>query len=141
MKKPADHVTLSADEGEALIARVPRSNLGTEDAGVVELVIRMDGFVAFALPEANLSVKRLQDVCVGRGRKAKTSPEPEASAPLREALDAGEAGGESAPVEEYVSALRRWGVARGQVQRRVRRRPRPCLPLWMQFRRGFSLSR
>lgn len=102
VKKPADHVTLSADEGEALMARVPQSNLGIEDAGVVEWVLRMYGFVALALPEANLSVKRPRDVCVGRGRTAQTSPKPEASAPWREALDSGEAGGESAPVEEQV---------------------------------------
>jgi transposase len=105
VKKLADHVTLSAEEGEALIARVHQSNLGAEDAGVVEWVIRMYCFVALALQEANLSVKRLRAVFFGRSRKAKTSSESEAAAPSRETLDEGEDGGESAPVEEHVAGV------------------------------------
>ena len=69
MKKPAQNVTLSAAEGEALIARVHQSNLRADDAGVVEQVIRMYFWVAFALQEAKLSVKRLRDVLFGPGRK------------------------------------------------------------------------
>ncbi len=41
MKKPAQNVTLSTEEGEALIARVHLSNLPHADAGRVERVIRM----------------------------------------------------------------------------------------------------
>ncbi len=76
MKKPADIVTLSADEGEALIARVHQSNLGVEDAGVVEWVIRMYFWVAFTLQEAKLSVKRLGSMFFGQGHKGKTPPGP-----------------------------------------------------------------
>jgi len=36
VKQPADHVTLSAAEGEALMARVHHSPLGADDAGVVQ---------------------------------------------------------------------------------------------------------
>jgi transposase len=89
VKKPADTVTLSAEEGEALIARVHQSNLGADDAGVVEWVIRMYCWVAFALQEATLSVKRLRDVCFGPGRKAKTPPEPEASSTSSKLLGEG----------------------------------------------------
>jgi hypothetical protein len=46
VKKPADTVTLGAAEGEALIARIQQSNLGADDARVVEWVIRMDFWMA-----------------------------------------------------------------------------------------------
>jgi hypothetical protein len=62
VKKPAEHITLSVAEGEALIARVHQSNLGAADAGGVEWVIRMYFWVAFALQEAKLSVKRLRHI-------------------------------------------------------------------------------
>jgi transposase len=103
VKKPADHVTLSAEAGEALIARVHQSNLGAEDASMVEWVIRMYFFVAVALQEAKLSVKRLRDMFFGRSRKAKTSPAPEASSPACEVLDEGKDGGKSALVEAHVA--------------------------------------
>ena len=100
MKKPADTVTLSADEGEALIARVHQSNLGVEDARIVEWMIRMYFWVAFTLQEAKLSVKWLRNLFFGRGHKVKRPPEPEVSSPSSEALGEEEGGGESAPVEE-----------------------------------------
>ncbi len=42
-------MTLSAEEVETLIARVHQSNLARVDAGMVEQIIRMYGWVAFAL--------------------------------------------------------------------------------------------
>ena len=53
MKKPADHLTLNAEDGEALIARVHRSNLPRADAERVEWVIRMYFYVVFALQKPN----------------------------------------------------------------------------------------
>ena len=103
MKKPADKVTLSADEGEALIARVHQSNLGAEDARIVEWMIRMYFWMACALQEAKLSVKRLRNLFFGRGRTAKTPPAP-ASSPASEPLGEEEEGGKSAPVEEEVAS-------------------------------------
>jgi hypothetical protein len=100
VKKPADNVTLSAEQGEALIARVHLSNLAQADAGVVEQIIRLYFWVACALQEATLSVKRLRDVLFGPGRKAKTPPESEASVTSSKALGEGEGGGEVVPVAE-----------------------------------------
>ena len=80
MKKPGDNVTLSAEEGEALITRVHLSNLAQADARVVEQVIRLYFWVAFALQEAKLSVKRLRNLFFGSGRTPKTPPESAASA-------------------------------------------------------------
>jgi transposase len=105
VKKPAENVTLSAEEGEALIARVHLSNLAQADAGVVEQIIRMYFWVACALQEAKLSVKRLRDLLFGPSRKAKTPPESEASATSSEALGEGEGGGEVVPVAEASPGL------------------------------------
>ncbi len=113
MQKPADTVTLSADEGEALIARVHQSNLGADDARVVEWVIRLYFWIAWALQEAKLSVKRLRAVFFGSGRKAKAPPVPEASALSSERRAEGPDGGASAPVEEDAAS----GVARGGDER------------------------
>jgi len=100
VKKPAQNVTLSAVEGEALMARVHQSNLRADDAGVVEQVIRMYFWVAFALQEAKLRVKRLRDMLFGPSRKPKTPPEFEASSTSSEPLGQGEGGGEPALVAE-----------------------------------------
>ena len=77
VKKPEDHLTLNAEDGEALIARVHRSNLPRADAERVEWVIRMYFYVVFALQEANLSAKRLRSLLFGK--RPEPSPSPEAS--------------------------------------------------------------
>jgi transposase len=64
--KPVDTLTLSAEDGEALIARVHRSDLPRADAETVEWVIRMYFHVVFALQEAKLSVKRLRSLLFGK---------------------------------------------------------------------------
>ena len=51
MKKPPPSITLSAEAGEALIVRVHQSGLSTEDARVVEQVIRLYFWVIFSLQE------------------------------------------------------------------------------------------
>src|SRR5712691_12449850 len=90
LNKPADNVTLSAEAGEALIARVHQSNLSADDAGVVERVIRMYFWVVFALQEAKLSAKRLRNVLFGQGRTPKTPPAPEASSTSSDSRGEGE---------------------------------------------------
>ena len=67
VQKPVDNLTLSAEDGEALIARVHRSNLPRADAERVEWVIRMYFYVVFALREAKLSAKRLRSLLFGKG--------------------------------------------------------------------------
>jgi len=104
VKKPTDTVTLSADEGEALIARVHQSNLRAEDAQVVEWVIRMYFWVALTLQEAKLSVKRLRTIFFGRGSKSKTPLGPQPSSSSSEALGKGAEGGEPAPVEAHAAS-------------------------------------
>jgi hypothetical protein len=76
--KPVDNLTLSAEDGEALIARVHRSNLPRADAERVEWVIRMYFYVVFALQEAKLSAKRLRSLLFGKRPAA--SPEASSAA-------------------------------------------------------------
>jgi len=77
VQKPKDHLTLNAEDGEALIARVHRSNLPRADAERVEWVIRMYFYVVCALQEAKLSAKRLRSLLFGK--RPEPSPSPEAS--------------------------------------------------------------
>ena len=123
MNKPAENVTLSAEEGEALIARVHQSNLRADDAGVVERVIRMYFWVAFALQEAKLSVKRLRDVLFGSGRKPKTPPASEVSPSSSDVLGQGE--GELAPIAEASPGLEAAGCAGGPGTSESEASPKP----------------
>ena len=75
VKKPVDNVTLSAEDGEALIARVHLSNLPRADAETVEWVIRMYFHVAFALQEASISTKRLRALLFGKNPTRSPLPE------------------------------------------------------------------
>ena len=75
MKKPIDTLTLSAEDGEALIARVHLSNLPRADAETVEWVIRMYFHVAFALQEASISTKRLRALLFGKNPTRSPLPE------------------------------------------------------------------
>jgi hypothetical protein len=104
---------------------VHQSNLRADDAGVVEQVIRMYFWVAFALQEAKLSVKRLRDVLFGPGRKPKTPPESEASSTLSELLGQGEGGGEPAPVAEASPGLETAGGAAGPEPAEGEASPKP----------------
>lgn len=113
MNKPAENVRLSAEEGEALIVRVHQSNLSADDASAVEWMIRMYFWVAFALQEAKLSVKRLRDVLFGSRRTPKTPLESEASASSSDELVQGEGEGEFAPVAEASPGFEAAGCAGG----------------------------
>ena len=88
VQKPVDNLTLSAEDGEALIARVHLSNLPRADAETVAWVIRMYFYVVFALQEAKLSAKRLRSLLFGKS----PTPSPEESS----AASPAEGGGTSA---------------------------------------------
>jgi hypothetical protein len=76
--KPVPPLTLRAEDGEALIARVQQSNLPRADAETVEWVIRLCFAVVCALQEATCSVKRLRALL--GGLRPTPAPPPEASA-------------------------------------------------------------
>jgi hypothetical protein len=97
VKKPVANLTLSAEDGEALMARVHRSNLPRADAETVAWVIRMYFHVAFALQEANISTKRLRTLRFGKNPTRSSWPEESCAtsqadgdtASVRAVLDAG----------------------------------------------------
>src|SRR5262249_4457208 len=61
------------EDGEALIARVHRSNLPRAYAERVEWVIRMYFYVVFALQGAKLSAKRLRSLLLGKRPEASSA--------------------------------------------------------------------
>jgi transposase len=113
VKKPAGNITLSAKDGEALIARVHQSNLSGDDAGVVEWVIRMYFWVAFTLQEAKLSVKRLRNLVFGKGPKPEEGPASEAEVTSSETPGQGSGGEEAEPVVDTAPALEAAGYESG----------------------------
>jgi hypothetical protein len=100
VKKPAGTITLSSEEGEALIAQVDQSNLPASVAGRLEQIIRMYFWLVFALQEAKLSVKRLRSLLFGSSVQLQGRAEFEGEAP-------GEAAGEeeAAAVEEVALGM------------------------------------
>ncbi len=76
MKKPPPRITLSAEEGEALIERVEGSGLSAEDRRVVVQVIRLYFWLMVALQEAKLSLKRFRTMLFGEPANARAPAVP-----------------------------------------------------------------
>jgi len=100
LKKPPSRVTLSSTDLEALIARVHLSNLAPVDAGVVEQVLRLYAWVAFAIQKASFKMKQLRSLLFGQGRQSNKPPESEASSTSSTGLGQDDGGGEPGPVDE-----------------------------------------
>ena len=73
MKRPED-VTLSREEGEALIERIERNALSAEDQRVLVKVLTFYFWLLFALREAKLSLKRLKALVFGEKPKKREPP-------------------------------------------------------------------
>ncbi len=87
MHTPVTPLTLRAEDGEALIARVQQSNLPRADAETVAWVIRWCFAVVCALQEATCSVKRLRALL--GGLRPAPAPTLEASAASHHAAGPG----------------------------------------------------
>jgi hypothetical protein len=74
MKRP-EEVTLSREEGEALIERLHRDALTAEDRRVLVKVLTFYFWLLFALREAKLSLKRLKTLVFGEKPKKREPPE------------------------------------------------------------------
>jgi hypothetical protein len=75
MKRPED-VTLSREEGEALIERIERNTLSAADRQLLVKVLTSYFWLLFALREAKLSLKRIKALVFGEKPKP---PKPPAS--------------------------------------------------------------
>jgi hypothetical protein len=73
MKRP-EEVTLSREEGEALLARLAANTLTAEDRQVLGKVLTFYFWLLFALREAKLSLKRLKALVFGEKPKPPTPP-------------------------------------------------------------------
>src|SRR5262247_384473 len=73
MKRP-EEVTLSREEGEALLARLEAKTLTAEDRRVLGKVLTFYFWLLFALREAKLSLKRLKSLVFGEKPKKREPP-------------------------------------------------------------------
>jgi hypothetical protein len=73
MKRPED-VTLSREDGEALLARLEANTLTAEDRRVLGKVLTFYFWLLFALREAKLSLRRLKTVVFGEKPKKRDPP-------------------------------------------------------------------
>jgi len=123
--KPVDTLTLSAEDDEALIARVYRSDLPRADAATVEWVIRMYFHVVFVLQEAKLSVKRLRALLVGK--PAAPVPVPAASrAPRQPDDDEASASAELAADAETDALAHHVPPGAAQTSEQAKPKGQPC---------------
>jgi hypothetical protein len=74
MKQPED-VHLRREEGEALIERLERNAVSTEDRQVLVKVLTFYCWLLFALREAKLSLKRVKALVFGEKPKKREPPE------------------------------------------------------------------
>src|SRR3989442_12505248 len=74
MQRP-EEVTLSREEGEALITRLERDALTAADRRVLVKVLTFYFWLLFALREAKLSLKRLKALVFGEKAKKRKPPE------------------------------------------------------------------
>jgi hypothetical protein len=112
MKRPED-VTLSREEGEALITRLERDALTAEDRRMLVKVLTFYFWLLFALREAKLSLKRLKALVFGEKPK-KREPPPSGGTPG----NGGASGaGEGARAAAEVRTSSEQGLAEGSVRR------------------------
>ncbi len=96
VKKPAENVTLSSEEGEVLIAHVHQSNLPAAVAGRLEQIIRTCLWLVFALQETKITVSRLRRVLFGKSPKVSPAPEESSASRQADGHETSTAGGEPA---------------------------------------------
>ena len=79
VKKPAANVTLSAAEGEAMIARLAVYAPSRSDSEMLIQVVRWYFWLVWTVQEAKLSLNKLRMLLFGRSSKPPTPSAPEAS--------------------------------------------------------------
>jgi hypothetical protein len=103
IQRPPDELHLSLPEGVALIERLERNTLSTEDRCLLVQVVRWLFWLLFVVQEAKLSLKRLRTLLFGSGTQRAKSRAPEASSPSSELVGEGDGAGERRPREAEAS--------------------------------------
>ncbi len=101
MKRP-ETITLSAEEGEAIIARLSAYTPSHSDCEILIPVMRLYFWLMFSLQEAKLSVKRLRNLLFGKSDPSLPEPE-DASASSQATGDGAGAGGLDADASEIAA--------------------------------------
>jgi transposase len=86
MKPPPERVTLTSEEGEALIDRVYASDLPRADCTVVAQIIRLHFWLMLAIQEAKLSLKRFRTMLFGESAKRRATPASDTPSDMPESL-------------------------------------------------------
>jgi len=107
MKRP-EPIHLSAEDGEAIIARLSVYAPTPSDCESLIVVMRLHFWLMFALQEAKLSLRRLRNVLFGKASTAKEQPESEEQTTeqttLIEAPEPTETGADTARVDAVAGA-------------------------------------
>ena len=73
MSRP-ERLTLSAEEGEAILARLAVYAPSRSDCEILAQVLRLYFWLMVTVEEATVSIRRLRTLLFGRGRTAKDAP-------------------------------------------------------------------
>jgi hypothetical protein len=98
MSRP-ERITLSAEEGEAILARLAVYAPRRADCEILAQVLRLYVWLMLLVKEATMRISRLRTLRLGRGCQGKEPPAPEASTPSSEARGEGEGRGDGAWVD------------------------------------------
>ena len=124
MKKPAENVTLSAQEGEAMIARLSVYAPSRADCEMLIHVVRWYFWLVWTVQEAKLSLKKLRTLLCGRGSKPPKPSDPEASSVSAPSPGDGEATGAASSRNEDVGPSEEAGSPSGAVESGIESRPK-----------------
>jgi transposase len=125
VKKPAENVTLSAAEGEAMIARLSVYAPSRSDCEMLIQVVRWYFWLVWTVQEAKLSLHKLRTLLCGRGPKPPTLSDPEASSISAPSPGNGEATGASSSRDADVGPSEEAGPPSGAVESGIEAPPTP----------------
>jgi hypothetical protein len=125
VKKPAENVTLSAAEGEAMIARLAVYTPSRSDCEKLIQVVRWYFWLVWTVQEAKLSLNKLRRLLFGRGPKPSKPSDPEASWISTPSPGHGEAPGASSARAENVGPSEEARPLSGTVEAGIESPPTP----------------
>jgi hypothetical protein len=125
VKQPAENVTLSAAEGEAMLARLSVSAPSRSDCERRIQVVRWYLWLVWTVQEAKRRLHKLRTLLCGRGPQLPTPSDPEAALLSAPSPGNGEATGASSSRNEDVGPSADAGPPSGTVASRIESPPTP----------------
>jgi transposase len=124
VKKPADNMTLSAQEGEAMIARLSVYAPSRTDCERLIQVVRWYFWLVWSIQEAQLSLTKLRTMLFGRGSKPPAPLEPETPSVFSPSSFDGEETGVASSRHEDVGTSAQPGIPPWAVESVIEPRPK-----------------